>query len=103
MIDEDLLAAAKPFFVAPFDGVIRIEVTDGDFAFWVDGRTEPPTVGRESPSEVSTRFCLWRIDYLDLNQLFSDGPRRIESSFIASRLKISGDMAVMARLEPAHG
>ena len=103
MIDEDLIGTAKGVFSEAFDGVIRIEVLDADFSFWVDGRVSPPAVTRESPEGVATRFCLWRIDYPDLNQLFTDGGQRLASSFVSGRLKVSGDMAVMARLELQNG
>ncbi|MEM9234978.1 MAG: SCP2 sterol-binding domain-containing protein [Pseudomonadota bacterium] len=102
MVDADLLPVAQAFFPAPFDGVIRIEVLDADYAFWVDGRTSPPTVSPDSPDGVATRFCLWRIEYMDLNQLFAEGGQRLNNSFITGRLKISGDMGVMARLETGH-
>lgn len=93
------MTAARRFFPTSFDGVIRIEVLDADFSFWVDGREDTPVVSKDSPIGVSTRFCLWRIDYVDLGQLFADGGHRLPSSFVSQRLKISGDMAVMARLE----
>ena len=102
MVDQELLSAAGKFFPQAFDGVIRIEVLDADYAFWVDGRTGPPKVSAESPEAVATRFCLWRIDYPDLSQLFAEGGHRLQNSFITGRLKISGDMGVMARLETAN-
>lgn len=102
MVDEELLEAATHFFLRSFDGVIRIEVLGGEFAFWVDGRPSVPTISKESPEGVTTRFCLWRIDYPDLSRLLSDGVQRLSSSFISQRLKISGDFAVMARLDATH-
>lgn len=102
-LDKDLLDAAGTVFGRAFDGVIRIEVLDAEFSFWVDGRHAPPKVSVDSPQGVATRFCLWQIDYADLLQLFSDGGQRVASSFVTGRLRISGDMAVMARLETGHG
>ena len=103
MVDEELLPAARQFFPAAFGGVIRIEVLDADLAFWVDGRKSPPEVSTDSPEAVAQGFCLWRIDYSDLDQLFVEGGQRLANSFITGRLRISGDMAVMARLGSDHG
>jgi hypothetical protein len=100
---EEIAAAARPFFGRAFDGVIRIEATDRGEAFWVDGRSEPPLVTLDAPQGVERGFCLWRAGFDTLRRLFSQRERRLESAFIAGRLKISGDMSVMARLELADG
>lgn len=102
MIDSEIIDSATRFFPGSFGGVIRIEVLDAAYAFWVDGRQDPPIVSADAPRQLATDFCLWRIDYPDLMRVCAEGTRRIESSFVAGRLKISGDMAVMARLETAH-
>lgn len=101
MIDQEVLDSATGFFTEAFEGVIRIEILDADFSFWVDGRLTPPRITTDSPEAVATHFCLWRVDYLDLTQLFADGGHRVSNSFITGRLRISGDMSVMARLETA--
>lgn len=96
-----MIGAARRLFPDRFHGVIRVEVLDASFSFWIDGRDAPPVIGREAPRDLSDNFCLWRIDYQDLMRLCAEGGRRLDASFIAGRLKISGDMAVMARLEIA--
>jgi hypothetical protein len=96
----DLLEAAKAFFTKPFDGVVRIELgEESDNAIWVDGRTDPPKVSNTSPANVVDGFCLWSVRSSDLSMIFGGGERRLESAFVAGRLKLSGDMSVMARME----
>ena len=93
------MAAARDFFRRGFAGVIRVEVTDRSQAFWIDGREREAVVQAGSPTGVAGGFCLWRAEGLTLERLFTKEQRRLESAFIASRLKVSGDMSVMARLE----
>lgn len=102
MEDHDLIEKASRYFKSGFDGVIRIETMDGKSSFWVDGRQTPPVVSAESPKGVEQGFCLWRAEKKDLQIIFGADPRRLESSYVSGRLKISGDMAVMARLELDH-
>ncbi|MBB4657585.1 SCP2 sterol-binding domain-containing protein [Parvularcula dongshanensis] len=100
---DELMAAARTFFSKGFAGVIRVEVTDRSQSFWVDGREREPLVQAGSPPGVAGGFCLWRAEGLTLERLFTNEQRRLESAFISSRLKISGDMSVMARLEVGNG
>ena len=102
MLDE-LMDAARSFFTRGFDGVLRVEATDTPEAFWVDGRHDAPLIGPDSPPGLESGFCLWRGRFETLQRLFTNEQRRLESTFISGRLKISGDMSVMARLEVADG
>ena len=101
--EDELIRAARPFFGPGFGGVIRVETTDGDRSFWVDGRGMEATVQPHSPSGVERGFCLWRASAETLLRLFTRERRRLESAYISGRLKIAGDMSVMARLEPVDG
>lgn len=98
MTAKDLKGTVERFFRVPFDGVIRIEVIDTDEAIWIDGRETPPVVSVASPPAVDRGFCLWRLGMDDVTQVLEPARHRIESSMIGGRLKISGDMSVMARL-----
>jgi putative sterol carrier protein len=100
VVNEALIEAARGFFVRGFDGVVRVELTDTGGAFWVDGRGEAAEVGEAAPLGVERGFCLWQASSDTLGRLFTKERRRLESTFISGRLRISGDMSVMARLEP---
>lgn len=98
----EILASAKNYFPSAFDGVIRIEIEGEDHSLWVDGRQDPPIISPSAPPNLDKSFCLWRGKFDVFKRIFALEERRLESSFIAGRLKISGDMSVMARLEPAR-
>lgn len=98
-VADELAVAARAFFVRGFGGVIRVEATDRGASFWVDGRGEVAVVEAGAPAAVDGRFCLWRAKFETLARLFSERGRRLESAFVSNRLQISGDMAVMARLD----
>ncbi len=95
---DELREGAEKSFKAPFAGVLRIECTDDGSSLWIDGRTDVPTVSEGAPPEVSSSFCLWRGEKLTLRSILM-GQRRLEIALTAGQLKVSGDMAVMARLE----
>ena len=98
---EEVLAAARSYFRRGFGGVIRVETVGPEpTSFWVDGRGEAANVSIASPSAVERGFCLWRAPAETLMRVFVPEQRRLESAYISGRLKISGDMSVMARLEP---
>lgn len=92
------MSGAEESFLAPFAGVLRIECTDDGSSLWVDGRSGAPAISETAPPDVSSRFCLWRGDALVLHSVLA-GQRRLETALTAGQLRISGDMAVMARLE----
>lgn len=98
---SDLAKSAGAFFSDQFDGVIRIEVAGGE-PLWVDGRVSPPAISEKAPGNVTGDFCLWQGTRETMERIFSSGARQLETSYIAGRLSISGDMAVMARLEPGR-
>jgi hypothetical protein len=96
-----MLEGAEACFRSPFGGVLRIEATDRPVSLWVDGRVEgdsAPRVSEDAPPEVTSSFCLWRGEAMVL-RLVLLAQRKIETAIIAGQLKVSGDMAVMARLE----
>jgi hypothetical protein len=96
---NDVTEAARKFFRAPFGGVLRIEATDTVSSIWVDGRGgEEPQVSEDAPPEVTSSFCLWRGEAQVLRSVIL-AQRKIENAIVAGQLKVSGDMAVMARLE----
>jgi hypothetical protein len=68
-------------------------------SLWVDGRLESaPAVSADAPPEVTSSFCLWRGEAQVLRSVLL-GQRKIETAIIAGQLRVSGDMAVMARLD----
>ena len=98
-VADALTEAARTMFVRGFGGVIRVEATDKGAAFWVDGRGEDAVVTRQAPAEVDGAFCLWRARHETLTRMLAERGRRVDAAFVSNRLQISGDMAVMARLE----
>ena len=97
---DELREGAEKSFKAPFAGVLRIECTEDGSSLWIDGRSDAPVVSEAAPPEVSSSFCLWRGEAMTLRSILT-GQRRLETALITSQLKVSGDMAVMARLELA--
>ncbi|MEM1380393.1 MAG: SCP2 sterol-binding domain-containing protein [Pseudomonadota bacterium] len=95
---ESLRSEAETCFVAPFGGILRIECAGDGSSLWIDGRGEAPVVSPDAPPEVSGQFCLWRSDVQTLRSIVSQ-QRRLETAYTAGQIKISGDMAVMARIE----
>ncbi|MGV6800705.1 MAG: SCP2 sterol-binding domain-containing protein [bacterium] len=96
---EQLLDTASQFFQKQFDGVIRIEIEEEKSSIWVDGHQQPPMISLHAPKGLNGSFCLWQTNSDTLSRLFGSPPQQLESVFIAGRLKISGDMSVMGRLE----
>lgn len=95
---DGLREGAEKGFSSPFAGVLRIECVEDGSSLWIDGRGEAPSVSEKAPPEVESRFCLWRADAAVLRSVLL-GQRKLETALMAGQLKISGDMAVMARLE----
>ncbi len=90
-----LVAAAGSAFRRRFDALIEI-APDGAAPFYVDGRADPCCLVVEQPQNVSPA-CVWRASSDTLLRIFQGG-RVLESAYLSGRLKISGDMSVMARL-----
>lgn len=105
------MAGARQFFVRPFGGVLRIDVTDADVQLLVDGRADQvlitpalpdPDDGSNSadlPMDAVGAQCRWRIAAQDLALIFAADHRRVETTYVSGRLKISGDLGIMARME----
>lgn len=98
---EELIEAARKLFAHRFDGVIKIQLKDGD-PFWIDGREQPPSILTKTQSDAEPD-CTF-ISSAETMKRVLDGARALESAFISGRLSIRGDMSVMARLtlEDAH-
>jgi hypothetical protein len=92
--NASLAQAAAGAFVARFDGVIAI-IPSASAPFHVDGRGDRAVIGDGAPDDAN---CVWRADDDVLMRIF-EGGRAFESAYLSGRLKISGDMSVMARLE----
>lgn len=90
-----LIAAAAGAFQKPFGAILEI-APDGAAAFFVDGTREPCAVLAERPGGAAPA-CVWRAGADSLARIFQGG-RALESAYLSGRLKISGDMSVMARL-----
>lgn len=91
----DLHSAAAHAFAEGFGAILDIAPTDGA-PFHVDGRTPKPTVRAGFSPEPAQ--CSWSAPIDDLRRIF-EGGRALESAYLSGRLKISGDMSVMARLK----
>lgn len=92
---DPLIAAAAGAFRKPFGAVLEI-APEGASPFYVDGRVEPCAVAAVMPSGAEAA-CVWRAGAETLARIFQGG-RALESAYLSGRLKISGDMSVMARL-----
>ena len=92
---DDLAKTAERAFKRAFAGFIKIE-SESD-VLWVDGHVSPPAI-RKNPPKKPDPLCIWR-SASDTMRRVLEGERALESSYVSGRLKISGDMSVMARLE----
>jgi hypothetical protein len=90
-----LIDAARTAFKTPFGAVLKI-APEGETPFAVDGRVNPPKILDPLGEDMETH-CAWRGAADVLARVFS-GERALESAYVAGRLRISGDMSVMARL-----
>lgn len=91
---DPLFAAASAAFRQGFGAVLKIEPDDGPSIF-VDGRGEACVLGPTPPA--GEPHCVWRAAGETLLRVL-EGGRALESAYLSGRLKISGDMSVMARL-----
>jgi hypothetical protein len=96
MSDSDpLFSAATLAFRRGFGAVLKVE-PQGRAPFFVDGRGE---AARLSPTPLDAApACVWRADAETLLRIF-EGGRALEGAFLSGRLRIAGDMSVMARLQ----
>lgn len=94
MTDSELRSAATNAFKKGFGGAIRIE-PEGLAPFVIDGRGETSITIEATDSAAGD--CVWRAQSETLSRIFSGG-RALESAYLSGRLRIEGDMSVMARL-----
>ena len=94
MSDNDLRSAAAIAFQKGFGALIRIEPEDST-PFVIDGRGAKSFTADEA--DAASADCVWRAQSETLSRIFSGG-RALESAYLSGRLRISGDMSVMARL-----
>jgi hypothetical protein len=87
--------AAAQAFAEGFGAILEIIPTDGP-PFHIDGRGTTALVCA-GPS-VAPAQCAWSAPLDDLRRIF-EGGRALESAYLSGRLKIGGDMSVMARLK----
>ncbi len=92
---DPLTAAAAAAFRQGFGAVLEI-VAEGATPFFIDGRGETCAVVAAAPAGA-VPACVWRAAPDTLARIF-EGGRALESAYLSGRLKISGDMSVMARL-----
>lgn len=93
----DLLADAKIAFKSRFNAILAI-IVEGRPILVVDGHSSPPKVLEDDKFEVKKANCVWHVEEETLSRVF-EGERAFTNAFLSGRLKIDGDMAVMARLE----
>lgn len=94
MSDIALKTSAGKAFKHGFAGVLRI-LPDDDAPFDIDGRGEVCAVVDIDAGRGSD--CEWRADRETLQRIF-DGYRALEGAYLSGRLRVCGDMSVMARL-----
>ena len=92
-LDHPLAPAAARAFRRGFGAVLRI-APEGLAAFDIDGRGEECVL---VPASSGSAQCVWRANAETLTRIF-EGGRALESAYLSGRLKIAGDMSVMARL-----
>lgn len=92
---DPLIAAAAGAFRKPFGAILEI-APEGAASFFVDGRADPCAIVVAPPGGAAPASA-WRASADTLARIFQGG-RALESAYLSGRLKISGDMSVMARL-----
>ncbi len=98
--DDPLIAAAKTAFQTPFGAKLLLapeDDADKGQAIIVNGAETPPSV-KSAKNRKTPADCTWRGSQETLLRVL-DGERALESAYVAGRIKISGDMGVMARLK----
>lgn len=93
----NLLAGAQIAFKSRFDAILAI-IVDGHPTVIIDGRSSPPVITEKENLDIGDATCVWRVEEETLSRVF-EGERAFTNAFLSGRLKIDGDMAVMARLE----
>lgn len=98
---EDLIAGSRTTFRSGFGGILTI-CADGAAPINVDGRGDLCIVSADPIEAGYTPDCTWRADGETLLRIFR-GARAFESAYLSGRLNISGDMAIMRRLQMERG
>ena len=91
---EGLRAAASSAFAERFGAVLKIIVGDGA-VLSVDGNKAPPAVA--VAKETSLADCCWRLS-ADAFEKILCGEVDPANAFLSGRLRVTGDISVMARL-----
>lgn len=92
---EALLSSAGKAFGKGFDAILEIAPTEAA-PFFIDGRGLRCSVLAAIPENCAPDG-VWRAGAETLARIF-EGGRALESAYLSGRLKISGDMSLMARL-----
>jgi len=91
---DALKTAAQTAFQSPFDAVLKIVVADlGVLA--IDGSHAPPRV--QISEDHGGADIWWRLKASALQKILS-GEIDAANAFLSGRLRVTGDMSVMARL-----
>ena len=97
-VPTDLADAARSAFATAFGGALRL-IPDTGPGVLVDGRTAPPQISPDDPSVVEgPGRCLVRGGRETLLRCL-ESERLFASAFVSGRLRISGDMSVLARID----
>ena len=94
---DDMAARAATAFRHAFDATIAIFIDEGGGLF-IDARNGAPQISAFSEAAPEDAACVWRADAATLSRIFVGG-RALDSAFLSGRLRVSGDMAVMSRLQ----
>lgn len=97
---DGLQLAAEKAFPAAFAAVLELCPENGA-SLWVDGRKTPPQILTAAPEDKAAdcRWCGAR----DALQRALANARAFDSAFLSGRLRVAGDMSVMARLNLQEG
>lgn len=98
--DDALAEAAKQAFAADFGAILKL-APDTGAPVWIDGRQTPPAVSPTPPEADANPDCTWRGARETLQRVLSS-ERAFLSAFVSGRVSVSGDMSVMARLDPGE-
>ncbi|MEM6850997.1 MAG: SCP2 sterol-binding domain-containing protein [Pseudomonadota bacterium] len=91
---EACRAASAAVFLQPFGAVLGVFVRDKG-ALTIDGATTPPTI---LVGDRQVADCYWRLSADALHKILS-GQIDVSAAVLSGRLRITGDLSVMARLQ----
>ena len=90
-----LIEAARKAFIEPFGARIILAPDDGQEVL-VDGSASPPSIAIATEG-AGKPDCIWRGGNEAMLRVLG-GERAFESAYLAGRIRVAGDMSVMARL-----